>query len=251
MMPRTPRGRWFGLCLLILLALLPRNATSDQTTVETGFLNGTAEINGRKMPYVVYVPRNYTPDAQWPVILFLHGSGEIGSDGLRQVTSGIGPHVLWNSRRFPCLVVMPQTTSSWTGVNIDLALQAADDVSLKYHGDPDRLYLTGLSLGGNGAWNLAYRHPERFAAIVPISGWGSPATMAPKLKSLPIWVFHGDHDSVVPVKSAREMVAAIQAAGNTNIMYTEYPGADHNVWDRTYDSSKVITWLLSQKRGAP
>jgi predicted peptidase len=243
-------GRWLTLCLLTLLALPPPIVAADQTPTETGLLNGTAEINNRKMPYVVYVPRNYTPDTQLPVILFLHGAGETGSDGLRQVTVGIAPHVLWNSRRFPCLVVIPQTPSNWTGTYVDLALRAADDVIAKYRGDPNRLYLTGLSLGGNGTWNLASKYPERFAALIPICGWGSPVTMAPRLASLPIWVFHGDRDSVVPVQKSREMVAAIQAAGNPNIKYTEYRGADHGVWDQTYGNAQVITWLLSQKRGA-
>jgi predicted peptidase len=248
MNPKTYQGRWRQLCLLVLLTLWSFVPASAQTPVETGLISGTAQLGSRKMLYVVYVPRNYSGDKLWPVILFLHGSGEVGTDGLRQVTSGIGPHVLWNSQRFPCLVVMPQTTDQWAGISNDLALRAADDVIAKYHGDPNRLYLTGLSLGGNGTWNLAYKYPERFAALMPISGWGSPSLMAPKLNTLPIWVFHGEKDRTVPVKSARDMVAAIQAAGNPNIKYTEYPGADHNVWDVTYENRAVIAWLLSQSR---
>jgi predicted peptidase len=240
---------WLLTLVLALLAAAPLAAVSADVVAETGFINGTAELNGRKMPYVVYVPRSYAPDKQWPVILFMHGAGEQGTDGLRQTAVGIGPHIIWNSRRFPCLVVMPQTSSgTWTGTSGDLALRALDDVVAKYNGDRSRLYLTGLSLGGNGTWALAAKYPERFAALIPICGWGSPAAMAPKLKSLPIWVFHGDRDSVVSVKSSRDMVAAIQAAGNVNIKYTEYPGADHDVWDRTYNNQQVIAWLLAQKR---
>jgi predicted peptidase len=249
MLPKLYYGRWLQLCQLALLAMYPLAATSAQTPVETGFLNGTAEVNGRKMPYVVYVPRDYVPEKQWPVILFMHGSGEQGTDGLRQVVGGLGQQIHWNSHRFPCLAVMPQTYSGqWTGATGDLTLRALDDVVAKYNGDPSRLYLTGLSIGGNGTWSLAARYPERFAAIIPISGWGDPKTMAPKLKSLPIWVFHGEKDPSVPVQSDRDMVAAIQAEGNANIKYTEYPGAGHNVWDRTYDNAQVIQWLLAQKR---
>ena len=135
----------------------------------------------------------------------------------------------------------------WSGRNEAQALQTLEEVVVKYNGDRSRLYLTGFSVGGHGTWNVASDHPDLFAAIIPISGWGTPATMAPRLKSLPIWVFHGEKDSLEPVQSSREMVAAIRAAGNPNIKYSEYPGVDHNAWDPTYNDPKVIEWLLAQK----
>jgi len=244
-----PKARWLALVLLALLPLSALATAFAQTPVETGFIRGIATLDDRQMPYVVYVPRDYSPDKQWPVILALHGAGEsAGRDGLRPMAVGIGAQVIWNSSRFPCLVVMPQTADSWSGRYADLAVRALDDVVAKYHGDPSRLYVTGLSMGGNGTWVVASKYPERFAAAIPICGWGNPASMAPKLNSMPIWVFHGDMDSVVSVSNSRKMVEAIQAAGNPNIKYTEYKGVDHNAWDRTYQNSQVIAWLLAQKR---
>jgi predicted peptidase len=260
--PETrPKRRQWGASspLLLLLALhlalsialvAPRHALAQSTpTVEGDLVFGRVKAQGRSMPYVVYLPPNYSPEKEWPVILFLHGAGEGGGDGLKQVGVGIGPQLRLRPERFPCLVVMPQTyTGSWSLLSGNLALQAMDEVVEKYHGDRNRLYLTGLSLGGNGTWVLASAYPERFAAILPICGWGNPAAMAPKLASLPIWVFHGAADSTVSVQNSRAMVAAIQAAGSTTLRYTEYPGAGHDIWDRTYGNPEVIAWLLAQKR---
>src|ERR1051326_6271798 len=118
---------------------------------------------------------------------------------------------------------MPQAPRNgwWAGVRADLALKALDEVVKKYHGDRGRLYLTGLSMGGFGSWTIAATHPDLFAAVMPICGGGEPAKMAPALKSLPIWVFHGGADPVVPTQRSRDMVEAIKAAGNTAIKYTE------------------------------
>jgi len=139
---------------------------------------------------------------------------------------------------------MPQAprNGGWHGEWNDLALKALDDVVRKYHGDPSRLYPTGLSMGGFGSWAIAAAHPDRFAALIPICGGGDPAAMASALKSLPIWVFHGDADPAVPVQRSREMVEAIKAAGNPNIRYTEYPGVGHSAWDKTYGDPEVISW---------
>jgi len=237
-----------GLALTVLLISLTLPAVGD---VETGFINGVVQANGKTMPYVVYVPRNYTPEKQWPVILFLHGAGEVGTDGFRQVLVGIGQQLMVNPKRFPCLVVMSQLPSgaAWSGSWNDLALQALEAVVEKYGGDRNRLYLTGLSLGGNGTWTIVSKHPELFAAAMPIAGWvDNPVTVAPALQSLPLWVFHGSADPIVSPVSDRNLVKLITAEGNPNIQYTEYPGAGHNVWDMAYGNNKVIVWLLAQHR---
>jgi predicted peptidase len=217
--------------------------------VETGFINATVEADGQTMPYVIYVPRDYTTKQRWPVILFLHGAGERGDSGLSQSQVGIGTAIRMNPERFPCLVVMPQAPrgSRWSGPTNELALRALDAVIRKYRGDRSRLYLTGLSMGGFGSWEIAARYPERFAAVVPICGGGDPST-ATALKSLPIWVFHGDQDEAVPPRRSREMVEAVKVAGGTTIQYTEYPGVGHNSWDKAYSDPELITWLLTQKR---
>ena len=124
-----------------------------------------------------------------------------------------------------------------------------DDIAAKYRVDKDRIYLTGLSMGGFGTWSLAAAHPERFAAIVPICGGGNPADAA-KLKNLPIWVFHGAKDPVVPPERSESMVKAIKAAGG-NVKLTVYPDAGHDAWTATYENPELYRWLFAQKRGAP
>ena len=265
---------WTALAVLGLTLLARPVAAQSPAPCDTGFLHGQVDSDGQTMLYVVYVPRDYTPDKQWPVILFLHGGGTAGDDGFypvfstlplqgpypdpiaskRTVAGSLGVAVMRYPQRFPCLVVFPQQRSGneWVGHKQAQALQALEQVVVKYNGDRSRLYLTGLSGGGHGTWKMASDYPDLFAAIIPISGridgLGSPATMAPRLKSLPTWVFHGDRDSFNSVQSSREMVAAIRAAGNPNIRYTEYPGVDHNAWDPAYNDPEVIEWLLAQKR---
>jgi predicted peptidase len=216
----------------------------------TGFLNATIKDRGRSLPYVVYVPRDYTRKKRWPVILFLHGIGERGDNGLSQTQVGIGRALRLHPERFSCLVVMPQAPleGDWSGTPNELALKALEEVVRKYRGDRSRLHLTGLSMGGFGAFRIAAAHPNRFAAVLPICGGGEPETMARALRSVPIWIFHGGADEVVLPQRSREMVAAIRAAGNRNLRYTEYPDVGHNSWDATYSDADVIAWMLAQQR---
>jgi predicted peptidase len=235
---------------LALTALIGSLALPAAGDVATGFIQGKVEAGGTAMRYVVYVPRSFAPDKPWPVILFLHGAAAAGPDGLRSVVGGLGWSLWQSPGRFPCLMVFPQqaVAAPWSGIANDLALQALEAVVQKYNGDRSRLYLTGISSGGDGTWTLAAAHPELFAAAVPIAGSGDPAKLAPALKSLPIWAFHGAEDKVVSPRRAQALVAAIQAAGNPNIQYTEYPDNGHNIWQLVYGDAKVIEWLLAQKR---
>lgn len=238
--------RWLpGLLLMALLAALPAAAQAPVT----GFLDKAAKVGANSYPYVVYVPRDYTPTQSLPVILFLHGSGERGTDGLKQSQVGLGGAVRMHPERYHALVVMPQCAPNarWDGEMVDFALQALNDVVKEYHGDKDRLYLTGLSLGGYGSWNIAAQHPDMFAAVVPVCGGGKPENAA-KLKNLPIWVFHGAADPTVPVVRSQEMVEALKAAGSTLVKYTEYPGVGHNSWDNAYNEAELPVWLFAQKR---
>lgn len=226
----------------------------------TGFLNREARIGDQVLPYVVYVPRDYTPDRKWPVILFLHGAGERGENTLPPSQVGIGSAIRLHPERFPCIAVMPQCPrgSGWgaaTGFTPDsshvaaLALKALDECVAEYAGDVDRVYLTGLSMGGFGTWSIGSSQPTRFAALAPICGGGQPATMAKGLAGLPIWAFHGDADTVVPPQRSREMVDAVKAAGNERVRYTEFPGVAHNSWDKAYGDAEFIAWLFAQRRG--
>lgn len=199
----------------------------------------------------MYVPRDYAPVRLWPTILFLHGAGERGSDGLKQTQVGLGTAIRTDPKRFPALVVMPQCAEGdwWTSPLMKrTALKALARTIRSYSVDEDRLYLTGLSMGGYGSWAIAAEQPERFAAVVPICGGGDPATTAPRVRDLPIWAFHGDADTVVVPDRSRTMVEAVRAAGGTRVRYTEYAGVGHNSWDPAYAEAEMLEWLFSQRR---
>jgi predicted peptidase len=221
----------------------------EKRRVETGFLNRSIAVGDTEHKYVVYVPRAYSPAMKWPVILFLHGAGERGTDGLAQSDVGIGRAIRFMSDRYPAVVVMPQCLpqQNWSGAMLDMAVKALDKTLMEFNTDVNRLYLTGLSMGGFGSFLLASNGPGRFAAVVPICGGGNPAEMAPKLKDVPTWVFHGDADTAVPVQRSRDMVEAIKAAGGTKIKYSEYPGVPHNSWDKAYSDKEMTDWLFAQR----
>jgi predicted peptidase len=200
---------------------------------------GAAQIG-----YLLFLPQGYKESKErWPLMLFLHGSGESGTN-LAKVKVHGPPKLVESKPDFPFILVSPQ--SPGRGWNNDTLMALLDEVMSKYQVDPQRVYLTGLSMGGFGTWSLAAAHPERFAAIVPICGGGKPEN-ATKLAALPIWAFHGAKDQAVPVQRSREMVAAIRAAGG-NVKYTEYPDAPHDCWTQTYNNPDLYKWLLAQKR---
>jgi len=197
--------------------------------------------------YQLFLPKAYRAGGKkWPLILFLHGSGERGTN-LDLVKVHGPPKIVDRKPDFPFIVVSPQCPrGQWWDNKVLTAL--LDDVIAKYSVNTDQIYLTGLSMGGFGTWSLAAAHPDRFAAIVPICGGGDPKT-ADKLKTLPIWVFHGEKDRGVPIARSREMVSAIRKAGG-NVKFTSYPKLGHNCWTVTYDNPVLYTWLLKQSLAA-
>jgi predicted peptidase len=223
------------------------SARADETTSpqkESQFKKTIAVT--AKLNYLLFLPESYgKDDKQWPLIMFLHGSGESGSD-LSLVKKHGPPKIVETKRDFPFIVVSPQ--SARRGWNADVLAALLDEIVLNYQVDRDRIYLTGLSMGGYGTWSLAAAYPEKFAAIVPICGGGSPED-APQLKDLPIWVFHGAKDDAVPLKRSEEMVEAIKAAGG-KVKFTVYPEAGHDSWTAAYDDPELYAWLLQQKRQA-
>ena len=156
------------LSVLLWSAGLPSDAAAQGAA--TGFLDRTVTISGEAYRYQVFVPADYTRARSWPVVLFLHGGGERGTDGLIQTEVGIGSAIRRFSSRFPAIVVMPQAHAplGWTGANADMALKALDQTEAEFSTDKSRVYLTGLSLGGAGTWYVSYRHPNRFAALLAI-----------------------------------------------------------------------------------
>ena len=228
-----------------------RVAMTGATASDTGFVTKVITVNGRDRAYCLYVPREYSPEKAWPLIVALHGSGERGEDGLLQTEVGIGHAIRRHADRFPCLVLMPQCAvkSHWKGAwgkSQDEITAEIAQTRNEFRVDPDRTYLTGLSMGGFATWAYGAEHVNEFAALMPLCGGGDPKT-AHKLAHIPIWAFHGAADSSVPPQESRRMVEAVKAVGG-NVKYTEYEKVNHNCWDRAYDNADTIQWLLSQKR---
>jgi predicted peptidase len=240
--------RWKSLGLGLLgAAILAGPVTADEAksgSVQQE-LTFEKEIKVKvKLRYLLFLPEGYDKgEKKWPLIFFLHGAGESGND-LAKVKVHGPPKIVEQKKDFPFIVVSPQ--SPRLGWNIDALNGLLDEVVATYRVDPDRIYLTGLSMGGYGTWALAAAHPKRFAAIVPICGGGNPADAA-KLKDLPIWVFHGAKDRAVPLARSEMMVKAIKKAGG-NPKFTVYPEAGHDSWTESYDNPELYTWLLKQKR---
>jgi predicted peptidase len=250
--------------LLILALVVALGSPALARKRETGFLDRTLSIRGVTYKYQVFVPDNWSSNQKWPIILFLHGAGERGTDGLIQTQVGIATAIRNDRSRFPALVVMPQCLKEhrWTDPEMEeLSLSALGSASREFKGDPKRTYLTGLSMGGYGSWALAARYPNKFAAVVPICGGiltpddarkQPDSDRIPYLEAakkigtkLPIWVFHGDADPDVPVSESRHMVEALKADG-ADVHYTEYPGVGHKSWDKAYAEPELMTWLLSK-----
>ncbi|MCL5096415.1 MAG: prolyl oligopeptidase family serine peptidase [Candidatus Omnitrophica bacterium] len=196
------------------------------------------------MNYLLSLPSDYDKsNKSWPLVLFLHGAGESGND-LEKVKTHGPPKLVEANGPFPFILVSPQ--SHGRGWNVEVLNALLDSVIEQYRVDKDRVYLTGLSMGGFGTWSLAAAHPEKFAAIAPICGGGNPAD-AKKLAKLPIWVFHGAKDTTVPIKRSEEMVDAIKAEDGSP-KFTVYPDAGHDSWTATYNNPEFYQWLLAQRR---
>lgn len=250
-------GRWIAaFAALLALAWAP-----VASAAETGFLDRTVRVDGRDYAYQVYVPRQ-RPAGRPPIILTLHGAGERGSDGLFQTEVGLAGAIRRHPDRWPAIVVFPQAPKDqlWMGAPAKVAMAALAQAEREFRTDPARTYLAGLSMGGNGTWRLASENPDRFAAIVPICAFagsfrGLPpvaqgpdpyAALAAKVARVPIWIVHGDADSVVPVEESRKMAAALKAAG-ANVTYKELAGVNHNSWDPGFADEALPAWLFAQR----
>jgi len=199
------------------------------------------------LKYLLYVPDAYnrTP-TKWPLVLFLHGAGERGDD-LELVKKHGPPKLIAQGREFPAIIVSPQCPKeAWWPDHVAALEALLDEIVARYRVDEDRIYVTGLSMGGFGTWALAFDQPQRFAALGVICGRGDPAKAA-LLEHVPIWVFHGAKDQTVPLKDSQDMVEALQAAGGSP-KFTVYPDAGHDSWTRTYEGPAFWEWLFAQRR---
>jgi predicted peptidase len=257
------------LTLTLLMAVFGLAATALAGKPDTGFLNRALTAGATTVSYQVYVPANWTKKRKWPVILFLHGAGERGNDGLIQTEVGIGTAIRRYPARVPAIVVFPQCPKNrwWTEPEIyQQALKALDETVAEFNGDRELLYLTGLSMGGYGTWAIASAHPNKFAALAVICGGvrrPAPAPRSPEVPdsasvadpytpvaqrvgNTPVWVFHGAADPVVPVTESQKMVEALKAAGG-NVKYSEYEGVRHDSWVKAYAEPDFFTWLLGHR----
>lgn len=219
--------------------------------VPSGFRQVVTRTN--QLEYLLYLPKDYGADAsrQWPLVLFLHGAGERGSD-LQKVAVHGPPKLVQSGREFPFILVSPQCPEGQVWDD-SVLIGLLDELQTKFKVDPKHVYATGLSMGGYGTWALALRHPERFAAVAPVCGGGErirallPA-QKDALKTLGVWAFHGAKDEVVALSESERMVEALTEAGVTDIQLTVYPEAGHDSWTQAYNEPAIFEWLLKHSR---
>lgn len=240
------------LSLLLLLSMSSLRAAD--TDFPSPVLTQTAEHAALQVSfpytynYLLSLPAGYADaanaDTRWRLLLFLHGLGERGDD-LQKIRRFGPPKLIDEGKAFPFIVVSPQCPDDewWNAPALEALL---DEVARRYRVDLDRIYVTGLSMGGYGTWTLATRHPERYAAIIPICG-GGHVPHAARLRDLPVWAFHGDADTAVPLSQSQTMIDAIKAAGG-DPKFTVYPGVGHDSWTATYANDEIYAWLLSHRR---
>jgi predicted peptidase len=220
--------------------------------------------DGHTLPYRIMKPIGYDSAIRYPLVVFLHGSGERGADNEKQMSDCIPQFASKENREnYPCFLIAPQCpeNSKWADVDWDadahtlpeamsepgrLTIELIETITNEFSVDKKRIYITGLSMGGFGTWDLIARFPDLFAAAVPICG-GADETTAEKIKHMPIWVFHGTRDIIVRSFRSRHMVAALEKAGGKP-KYTEFPDVGHNSWDPAYRDPELLKWLFAQTR---
>jgi len=252
-------------CLLLGSAALAQEA-ADKPDMKALLADRSFERDGARLRYRFLEPADAAGDTRHPLVIFLHGIGERGTDNTRQLCNGVERFCTAEARaKHPCFLVVPQCPpdATWSPIRGTrenptfaeqptgpggLLLDLVDELVKEGRVDPDRVYLTGLSMGGYGTWDLVARRPDLFAAALPVCGGGDPAQAA-KLVGVPIWCFHGGADGLVPPERSRAMIEALEKAGAA-VKYTEYEGVGHDSWTRTYGDREVLEWLFSQKRPA-
>jgi predicted peptidase len=247
-----------ALALLLSLCACASQPTRPNIQSST-LLQRTVTVNNEPHKFAIWVPAAYDRNIPAPCVLFLHGLGECGTDGLKQTTVGLLPAAKADPAQWPCIIVMPQKPvqdAEWEDYE-PLVLACLDAAEKELNIDKRRTSLTGLSQGGHGTWVIGARHPDLFCALAPVCGYvhrrngnatttldlDKPATLQP-LAHKPIWAFHGEKDDIVPPEESKRMIAAIkQIHTNPEPRLTLFPEANHNSWDNAYRSEKLGTWL--------
>ncbi|MFO0917960.1 MAG: alpha/beta hydrolase-fold protein [Planctomycetaceae bacterium] len=251
---------WKSVPLVLIYAfflesgLLPA-AESAEPAERGDFVNRIYQDERGQHRYAVFVPADYTPDREWPVIVWLHGASARGRDGRSILVAGLGPNVHFRRATFPFIVVFPQCENlrsrllgGWTDQreDADRALKILEAVEQEYRVDPQRRVLAGVSMGAFGVWSIAARTSDMWAAMVPVSG-GGPLTIADNLKHIPVWAFHAQDDQVVPPEASQTLVNAINERGG-RAYYSELPSGGHNIGSRVFAQDDIYTWLLDPKQ---
>ena len=238
--------RCFGVCIAFLLITPLAAVVAEEPGPGKQVIVRPPAESTVKHNHWVYLPEDYNQKSSHPLLLFLHGAGERGEDQLDRVLVHGPPKLIAQGKHFPFIVVSPQckTGGWWEAAELR---ELVDHLESTYKIDPQRLYVTGLSMGGFGTWSMALHEPTRYAAIAPICGGGN--AIAVKYISpiqTPIWAFHGDSDNAVPLSESEEMVEAVQQRGG-KAKLTVYPNVGHDSWTQTYDNPKLYEWLESHQ----
>lgn len=259
-------ARLFTRVGLAVAALLPMHTISaeepdNRDRFAAAVFQDTA---GNKLPYRVLAPAKLDPAVKYPLVIFLHGAGERGSDNKKQLVHGMNDFASDEiMAKYPAFVIAPQCPEGQKWVDIDWSAEShqmpakpseamasvfdlIDSFIKTKPVDPKRIYITGLSMGGYGTWDAIQRRPELFAAAVPICGGGDPI-LAKQIQVVPIWAFHGDKDEAVKVERSRQMIEALKDVG-AEPKYTEYKGVGHDSWTKTYKDPAVYEWMFAQRK---
>lgn len=224
-------------------ALQPSNAPTG-----TGFITKTLQQSDHSRLYAVFIPHTYNPNEKYPVIVFLHGIGEAGSDCRSNLRVGLAPFIADNSANFKFIVIFPQSTGGWdenSSAATDV-IATLDQVQKDYSIDPDRVILTGLSTGGYGTWAIGAKYKNRFAALVPMCAYSNDKDV-PNLLDIPVWCFHNTGDPFVLAAGSSRMCKKISERGG-NAKYTEYGALGHDCWDAAYANPELFAWMMTQRR---
>lgn len=225
--------------------------------------------NGVELPYRLYIPENYSADTAIPILTFLHGAGERGSNNTAplQTDCNLIDQIVKKPETYPCIIVVPQCGENfqWVDTPWNLGNYSADEIPMspylaavkelldslekEYSIDTDRRYITGYSMGGFGTWDMIMRYPRTFAAALPICGGGDPFQVS-RLLDIPIRTYHGSADPAVPVDGTRAIASAMEIYEAPYFSYTEFEGAEHGIWGTVYGDQEVLDWLFAQTREA-